>query len=113
MKRIGVLGGMSWQSKLIYYRYLNEEANARLGGQHSADLLIWSGDFAPFAQATAERDWDRTARVLCDAAKELATAAAELLVIASNVAHVAADLVESVSGVQVVNMIDVTARRLQ
>lgn len=113
MKRIGVLGGMSWQSTLIYYRYLNEEANARLGGQHSADLLIWSGDFAPFAEATAERDWDRTARVLCDAAKELATAGAELLVIASNVAHVAADLVESVSGVQVVNMIDVTARRLQ
>jgi aspartate racemase len=113
MKRIGVLGGMSWRSTISYYRYLNEEANARLGGQHSADLLVWSGDFAPIAQCTAERDWEALSRILVDAGKELTGQGAELLLIAANTAHVVADVVEAYAGVPVVNMIDATAHRLQ
>lgn len=113
MKRIGLLGGMSWQSTVSYYQYINAEVNARLGGQHSADLLIWSGDFAPIAQATADRDWDLYSRILVDAGKELAGGGCELLVICSNTAHVVADLVGTESGVPVIHMIDATARRLQ
>ncbi|MFV1962044.1 MAG: aspartate/glutamate racemase family protein [Acidimicrobiia bacterium] len=113
MKRIGVLGGMSWQSTISYYRYLNEEANTRLGGLHSADLLIWSGDFAPIAEATRTRDWDNLARILCAAAKELTAQGAELLVIAANAAHAVSDVVEAYGGVPVVNIIDVTAHRIQ
>lgn len=113
MKRIGILGGMSWQSTISYYRHINQEVNARLGGQHSADLLVWSGDFAPVAQATADRDWDLYAQILCDAGSQLGSGGAELLVIGSNTAHVVADLVEDQSGVPVINMIDATAHRLQ
>jgi amino-acid racemase len=113
MKRIGVLGGMSWQSTIGYYRHLNEEANARLGGQHSADLLIWSGDFAPIARCTAERDWDTLARILVAAGRGLTEQGAELLLIAANAAHVVADAVEAYAGVPVVNIIDATAHRLQ
>ena len=113
MKRIGVLGGMSWQSTISYYRYLNEEANARLGGQHSADLLIWSGDFAPIARCTADRDWDTLSRILVDAGKDLTEQGAELLLIAANAAHVVADAVEAYARVPVVSIIDATAHRLQ
>lgn len=113
MKRIGVLGGMSWQSSVGYYRLLNEEVNARLGGQHSADLVMWSGDFAPLAEATAQRDWDLYAEVLSAAGQGLAAMGAKVLLLASNTAHIVADLVEAAAGVMVVNQIDATARRLQ
>ena len=113
MRRIGVLGGMSWHSTMAYYRYLNEEANARLGGDHSADLVIWSADFDPVARCTRERDWDRLARILIDAGKGLGAQGAELLLIAANTAHIVADAVEGYTGVQVVNMLDSTAHRLQ
>ncbi len=113
MRRIGLLGGMSWQSTITYYRHLNEEVNARLGGQHTADLVIWSGDFAPVARCTAERDWDTLARILVEAGKGLVAQGAELLVIAANTAHVVADQVEAYAGAPVINMIDATAHRLE
>lgn len=113
MRRIGILGGMSWQSTIGYYRYLNQEANARLGGKHTADLRIWSGDFATIAECTAVRDWDRLASILIPAGKDLAAQRCELLLIAANTSHVVADEVESASGVPLVNMIDATAFRVQ
>lgn len=113
MKRIGILGGMSWQSTISYYRYINEETNARLGGQHSADLVLWSGDFAPIAACTDARDWGELARILVPAAKSLAAQGAEVMVIAANAAHSVADAVEAYGGVPVVNIIDVTAHRLK
>jgi aspartate racemase len=113
MRRIGILGGMSWQSTISYYRYINEEVNARLGGNHSADVLVWSGDFAPVAACTDTRDWDELARILIPAATSLAAQGAEVMVLAANVAHSVADAVEAYGGVPVVNIIDVTAHRLQ
>lgn len=113
MRRIGLLGGMSWQSTISYYRYLNEETNTRLGGQHTADLLIWSGDFDPVARSTNARDWEELSRILVPAAKSLAAQGAEVMVIAANAAHAVADVVEAYGGVPVVNIIDVTAHRLK
>jgi aspartate racemase len=104
---------MSWQSTISYYRYINEETNARLGGQHSADILMWSGDFDPVAKCTAARDWGGLARLLVPAAKSLVGQGAELLVIAANAAHSVADVVEAYGGMPVVNIIDVTAHRLR
>jgi aspartate racemase len=104
---------MSWQSTISYYRYLNEEANARLGGRHTADLLVWSGDFDPIARCTATRDWDGLARILVPAAKSLVAQGAQLIVIAANAAHSVADVVEEYGGATVVNIIDVTAYRLR
>lgn len=113
MRRIGVLGGMSWQSTISYYRDINEETNSRLGGNHSADMLVWSGDFDLVARCTDARDWDELARILVPAAKSLASQGAEVMVIAANAAHSVADAVETYGGVPVVNIIDVTAHRLR
>lgn len=113
MRRIGILGGMSWQSTISYYRYINEEVNARLGGNHSADVLVWSGDFAPVAACTDTRDWEQLARILIPAATSLAAQGVEVMVLAANVAHSVADAVEAYGGVPVVNIIDVTAHRLK
>lgn len=113
MKRIGILGGMSWQSTISYYRYINEDANARLGGDHSADIVIWSGDFHPVAACTDARDWGELARILVPAAKSLAAQGAEVMVIAANAAHSVADAVEAYGEVPVVNIIDVTAHRMK
>jgi aspartate racemase len=113
MRRIGILGGMSWQSTISYYRYINEEVNARLGGNHSADVLVWSGDFAPVAACTDTRDWESLSRILIPAASSLAAQGAEVMVLAANVAHSVADAVEAYGGVPVVNIIDVTAHRLK
>jgi aspartate racemase len=113
MRRIGILGGMSWQSTISYYRYINEEVNVRLGGNHSADVLVWSGDFAPVAACIDTRDWAELARILVPAATSLAAQGAEVMVLAANVAHSVADAVEAYGGVPVVNIIDVTAHRLK
>ena len=113
MKRIGLLGGMSWQSTVSYYRYINQEVNARLGGKHTADVVVWSGDFAPVAACTDSRDWGELARILVPAAQSLAAQGAEVMVIAANAAHSVADAVEAYGGVPVVNIIDVTARRIR
>lgn len=113
MRRIGLLGGMSWQSTISYYRYINEETNSRLGGQHSADLVVWSGDFDPVARCTEARDWEELTRILVPAATSLVAQGAEVIVIAANTAHSVADVVEAYGGVPVVNVIDVTAHRMK
>jgi aspartate racemase len=58
MRMLGLLGGMSWESTLLYYRLLNEGVKARLGGLHSAPLLLWSVDFAPVAEGQAAGKWE-------------------------------------------------------
>jgi aspartate racemase len=75
--------------------------------------VIWSGDFAPVAACTDSRDWDGLARILVPAAKSLAAQGAEVMVLAANAAHSVSDTVEAYGGVPVVNIIDVTARRLR
>ena len=92
---------------------MNEEVNARLGGQHSADLLIWSGDFDPIAACVRAKDWGELARLLVPAAKSLAAQGADMLVIASNTVHSVADVLEAYGEVPVVNIIDVTAHRMK
>ena len=94
MKRIGLLGGMSWQSTVSYYRYINQEVNARLGGKHTADVTVWSGDFAPIAACTDSRDWVELAWILVPAAQSLAAQGAEVMVIAANAAQTDASCVD-------------------
>ena len=113
MKTIGLIGGLSWQSTLTYYRLLNEAIGDRLGGHHSADLRIWSGDFEPIHQAQLKDDHDWIGSVLADAGKRLAEAGAELLVIASNTCHRYAGQVGIAAGIPVVHIIDATADRIR
>uniref|UniRef100_UPI0035A309E0 aspartate/glutamate racemase family protein n=1 Tax=Enterobacter hormaechei TaxID=158836 RepID=UPI0035A309E0 len=71
MKTLGLIGGMSWESSAQYYHLINEEVRRRLGAAHSAQLLMWSVDFAPIKQLQHDGDWDALARHMVDAAERL------------------------------------------
>ena len=109
MKCIGLLGGMSWESSIEYERIINEEVRARLGGVHSADLVIRSFDFAEVEALQQRNDWDAAGRLLADAARALAGAGAELLVLCTNTMHQVFEAIESATDVPVLHIVDATA----
>ncbi|XOV87924.1 MAG: aspartate/glutamate racemase family protein [Pseudomonadota bacterium] len=110
MKTIGLLGGMSWESTAIYYRVINELVQERLGGLHSADLLLRSIDFAGMAQLQAEGDWEEAAARLCEDARRLEAAGAELVLLCTNTMHRVAPQVEAALGVPFIHIGDATAQ---
>lgn len=112
MRLLGVLGGMSWTSTAEYYRLLNHGVAERLGGLHSARLLVHSVDFGPVAEMQHGGDWDGTAQVLADAAAGLRRAGAEGLLVATNTMHKVADEVEEAAGIPLLHIADATADRL-
>ncbi|MGL4744618.1 MAG: aspartate/glutamate racemase family protein [Dermatophilaceae bacterium] len=112
MRLLGVLGGMSWTSTEVYYRGLNAGVAQRLGGLHSARLLVHSVDFAPVAAAQHDGDWDATAMLLADAAGGLAAGGAEALLLATNTMHKVADAVEASADVPLLHIADPTADAL-
>ena len=109
MKTIGVLGGMSWESTAHYYRVLNETVRDRVGGLHSAQLVLHSVDFAPIAELQSQDDWEAAAVILGDAARGLASAGAEFLVIATNTMHIVAEQIEATAGIPLLHIADPTA----
>lgn len=112
MKTIGLIGGMSWESTAHYYRVLNQETGRRLGGLHSAPLIIHSVDFAPIAEMQASGRWDEAGAVLNAAAKALVRAGADIIGLATNTMHLVADrLMEGVDA-QFVHIADPTADAL-
>lgn len=110
MKTIGVIGGLSWESTALYYRYMNEGIRARLGGLHSMRILILSLDFAEIAEAQHAGDWEAQTRILTEAARDLARAGADALLIASNTMHKLAEEVERASGLPLLHIVDPTAK---
>jgi aspartate racemase len=113
MKTLGVLGGMSWESTLVYYRELNRGVATRLGGLHSARLVLHSVDFAPIAEMQSAGDWAGAARVLGEAAAGLQRAGAEALLIATNTMHLVAGEIERADGLPVLHIVDATAEALR
>ncbi|GHA87229.1 aspartate/glutamate racemase family protein [Cognatilysobacter bugurensis] len=109
MKTLGLIGGMSWESTIPYYREINRTVAQRLGGLHSARLLLYSVDFAQIEALQRAGDWDAAGRVLADAARALRAGGAELLVICANTMHLVADAVETASGLPLVHIADATA----
>jgi aspartate racemase len=109
MRLLGVLGGMSWTSTETYYRLLNTGVAERLGGLHSARLVLHSVDFDEIASRQHSGDWAGTARILAEAARGLASAGAEGLLLATNTMHKVADDVEEASGLPVLHIADATA----
>jgi aspartate racemase len=87
MKTIGLLGGMSWESTLSYYRLINEGVKEGLGGLHSAQLVLYSVDFGPIESLQHQGDWEGLARILGEAAQRIQAAGADFLVICSNTVH--------------------------
>jgi aspartate racemase len=112
MRLLGVLGGMSWTSTEAYYRGLNEGVAARLGGLHSARLVLHSVDFDPVARAQHAGDWDATAGILGEAAAGLAAAGAEALILATNTMHRVAGALEESAGIPLLHIADPTATAL-
>ncbi|MFZ8821576.1 MAG: aspartate/glutamate racemase family protein [Ilumatobacteraceae bacterium] len=109
MKRIGLIGGMSWESSIEYERIINEEVRTRLGGTHSADLIIRSFDFAVIEDLQASGDWQRAGELLAGAARDLEHCGAEILVLCTNTMHrLAADIIDAVS-VPLLHIADATA----
>ena len=113
MKTLGILGGMSWESTQHLYALINRGVAARLGGLHSAQLLLHSVDFAPIAALQSAGDWAEAARVLGDAGAGLKRAGAEALLIATNTMHLVATEVERAAGLPVLHIVDATAEALR
>ncbi|MBM2715278.1 aspartate/glutamate racemase family protein [Mesorhizobium caraganae] len=109
MKTLGLLGGMSWESTAIYYRLLNEIVRERLGGLHSAKLLLHSFDFAEIAERQHHGDWDGAGVLLSGAAHKLEAGGAEGLLICTNTMHKLADQVQAAVSIPLIHIADATA----
>ncbi|MFZ8199681.1 aspartate/glutamate racemase family protein [Alteromonas portus] len=113
MNKLGLLGGMSWESTVSYYQAINRGVNARLGGLHSAPLIISSVDFAHIEQLQHKGEWDKTADILIREAKHLESAGAKAILICTNTMHkVAAEIEQNIS-IPLIHIADATGRELQ
>ncbi|MFK4810874.1 aspartate/glutamate racemase family protein [Devosia sp. ZW T5_3] len=112
MKTIGLIGGMSWESTAHYYRVLNQETATRLGGLHSAPLIVHSVDFAPIAEMQSAGDWDGAGRQLAEIAKGLERAGAEIIGLATNTMHVVASAITADLSVPFIHIADPTSDAL-
>lgn len=112
-KLLGLLGGMSWESTLPYYRTINETVRERLGGLHSARLLLYSVDFAEVERLQHAGDWDAAGALLGRAARSLRDGGAQLLVICTNTMHKVADAVEAASQLPLLHIADPTGAAIR
>lgn len=113
MKKIGMLGGMSWESTSTYYKLLNEEIKSRLGGLHSARLVLSSVDFEEIEKFQHSSRWDETARILSDEAKSVQNAGAEFLLICTNTMHKVAPQIEKNIDIPILHIADATGQKLK
>ncbi len=112
MKTIGLLGGMSWESTIPYYRLINEGVKARLGGLHSASLVLHSVDFHDIEACQSAGDWDRAGEILAEAAVGLQQAGAEGIVLCTNTMHKVADAIAARCQVPFLHIADATGRAI-
>jgi aspartate racemase len=112
MKVIGLIGGMSCESTAHYYARLNERVRAALGGLHSAEILMWSVDFAPIAQMQADGRWQEAGAQLAGIARRLEAAGADVIVLATNTMHKVADTIEAAVSIPFLHIADATALKI-
>lgn len=113
MRTLGLLGGMSWESTVPYYRHINERVRERLGGLHSAKLVLHSIDFAVLEALQHRGDWEASGALLADAARSLRGAGAEAIVICSNTMHLVAPAIEAAADIPLLHIADATAQRVR
>jgi aspartate racemase len=113
VKRIGLLGGMSWESTAEYYRIANELVRDRLGGLHSAEIVMVSVDFAGIERLQASGDWDEAGRQLAEHARRLEAAGAELLVLCTNTMHKVSEPIEAATAIPFLHIADTTAHAIR
>lgn len=113
MKTIGLIGGMSWESTQTYYRLLNEQVRQRLGGLHSAKVILNSVDFAEIEPLQHQSDWQGTAAILVKAAQSLEAAGADFFLIGTNTMHKVAPEVQQAVKIPMLHIIDATVAALK
>ncbi len=113
MKTIGLLGGMSWESTIPYYRHINEAVKARLGGLHSAKIALYSVDFAEIERLQHQGDWEAAGAVLANAAQALERAGADCVVLCTNTMHKVAPAIEAAVAIPLLHIADPTAAQIR
>lgn len=113
MKTIGLIGGMSWESSIEYYRIINEGVRDRLGGLHSAKSLMYSVDFAEVEALQHQGCWDDAAQLMIDAARHLEKGGADFVVICTNTMHKLADAVQAQTTIPLLHIADATAEAIR
>lgn len=112
MKTIGLIGGMSWESTVTYYQIINETIKERLGGFHSAKILLYSVDFAEIESYQASGAWDKSAEALAEAAERLERAGADFIVICTNTMHKVAPQMAERIRIPILHIAEATAEEL-
>ena len=113
MKKIGLLGGMSWESTLEYYRIINETVKRKMGGLHSAECILYSVDFAEIEKQQHENRWDQALAILVQASRSLEIAGADFLVICTNTMHKLAAQIQQQLSIPLLHIADPTAQKVR
>lgn len=113
MKTVGIIGGMSWESTAKYYQWLNEGVRARLGGLHSAKIILASVDFEQIEKLQAADRWDEAGDVLAGEAVKLERAGADFVLLATNTMHRVADRIEAAIRIPFIHLADATAKKIK
>lgn len=109
MKTIGLIGGMSWESTVTYYQIINEYVKEKLGGLHSAQILLYSVDFAEIEACQSKEDWEKSADILGAAAKSLEKAGADFILICTNTMHKVVPQIQKMISIPIIHIADATA----
>jgi aspartate racemase len=112
MKTMGLIGGLSWESTAVYYRIINEEVRARLGGLHSARIMLYSVDFHEIEQCQSSNQWEKAARILNSAARSLESGGADFFIICANTMHKVADQARAGVKIPFLHLADLTAAEI-
>ena len=113
MKTIGLIGGMSWESTIPYYRQINETIREHLGGLHSAKIVLYSVDFHEIEQLQHAGDWDAAGTILAEAARSLEVAGADFLVLCTNTMHKVAARIQASVAIPLLHIADPTAAEIK
>jgi aspartate racemase len=113
MKTLGLIGGMSWESTIPYYRQINETVKERLGGFHSAKVILYSVDFHEIERLQRDGDWQAAGALLANAARSLEMAGADLLVLCTNTMHKIAPAIETAVSIPLIHIADPTALEIR
>ncbi len=113
MKKLGLLGGMSWESSIEYEKFINRAVRDELGGTASADLIIRSFNFAEISELQASGQWNAAGQLLIEAAKQLELAGAEAILICTNTMHIFAEQLQAAIGVPLLHIADATGQAVK
>lgn len=112
MKKIGLIGGMSWESSLEYYKIINETIKLKLGGLHSAKCVMYSVDFQEIESLQHQEKWEELTNIMVDTAKKLKNAGAHFIIICTNTMHKMASDIENRVGIKVLHIAEVTGEKI-